>query len=106
MCRCKEQHLRQAVAAAPDEVGLMISLAKFLARQGRIRESDEVFETAQRVKPDAARVWFARADVLIKQKRDLDEAKNLLQKYVRAPVTVDDPPKQEAVRLLKQVGGD
>jgi hypothetical protein len=50
-------------------------------------------------------VWFARADVLIKQKRNLNEAKLLLEKYVSASITVDDPPKGEARRLLKQVGG-
>jgi tetratricopeptide (TPR) repeat protein len=100
-----EQHLRQAVAVAPHEVGHLIALAKLLATEGRTKESDAVFEQAQQVDPNSPRVWFARADLLIKQKRNLDEAKNLLERYVQAPITVDDPPKQEAVRLLKQVGG-
>jgi len=100
-----EQHLRQAVAVAPHEVGHMIALAKFLAAEGREKESDAVFQQAQTVNPNAPRVWFAQADTLIKQKRDLAQAKDLLQKYVRASITVDDPPKQDAVRLLKQVGG-
>jgi tetratricopeptide (TPR) repeat protein len=100
-----EQHLRQSVAAAPHEVGHIIALAKFLANEGRTRESDQMFLAAQRADPNAAQVWFAQADVLIKQKRDLQEAKNLLQKYLNAPITVDDPPKEEAARLLKQVGG-
>ena len=98
-----EQHFRKAVAVAPQEVGHLITLAKFLADQGRNKESDAVFQQAEKVKPDAPQVWFARADVLIKQKRNLDEARNLLQKYVKAPITVDDPPKQEAAKLLKQV---
>ncbi|MFL6450683.1 MAG: tetratricopeptide repeat protein [Bryobacteraceae bacterium] len=98
-----EQALRRAVAAAPHEVGHMITLAKFLANQGRTRESDAVFAAAEKVNPAAPGVWFARADTLIKSKRNLDEAKNLLQKYVQATITVDDPPKQEAARLLKQV---
>ncbi|HZS54770.1 MAG TPA: tetratricopeptide repeat protein [Bryobacteraceae bacterium] len=100
-----ETHLRQAVAAAPREVGTLISLAKFLANQGRNHESDEVFQQAEKINPNAPRVWFARADVLIKQKRDLAEAKALLEKYMHASVTPDDPPKQEALRLLKQAGG-
>ena len=100
-----EQHLRQAVAVAPHEVGHMITLAKFLANQGRGKESDAVFQQAKTVNPNAPQLWFAQADTLIKQKRDLAQAKDLLQRYVRAPITVDDPPKQEAVRLLKQVGG-
>lgn len=97
-----EQHLRQAVAAGPHEVGHLIALAKFLANQGRTRESDAVFEQAQQANPNAARVWFAKADVLIKQKRNLSEAKMLLKQYVEAPITVDDPPREQAFRLLKQ----
>lgn len=100
-----EQHLRKAAAAAPHEVGHLIDLAKFLANQGRSRESDAVFMEAQRLDPNAPKVWFARADVLIKQKRNLDEARNLLEKYMRASITVDDPSKEDAQNLLKQVGG-
>jgi len=100
-----EERLREAIAVAPHEVGHMIALAKFLASQGRARESDAVFLQAQNTDPDSPKVWFARADTLIKQRRDLYEAKSLLEKYVKAPVTVDDPPKQEALRLLKQVNG-
>ena len=98
-----EEALRKAVAVAPHEVGHMITLAKFLANQGRTRESDAVFAAAEKVSAGAPKVWFARADTLIKNKRNLDEAKNLLQKYVQASITVDDPPKEEAARLLKQI---
>lgn len=100
-----EQHLRQAILAAPHQVGHFIALARFLANQGRTRESDAVFAQAQSVNPAAPGVWYARADVLIKQKRNLDEAKALLEKYMQASITVDDPSKQEAQRLLKAVGG-
>ncbi len=100
-----EMHLRQAIAAAPHEIGHKIALARFLATQGRNRESDDVFLQAQKDHPNAPRLWFARADVLIKQKRDLAEAKTLLQKYMHAQITVDDPPKEQAAQLLKQAGG-
>jgi len=100
-----ELHMRQAIAAAPHEVGHLIALARLLANQGKQRESDAVFLEAQKVNPNAPEVWFARADVLIKQKRNLDEAKRLLEKYMSASTTVDDPPKEEARRLLKQAGG-
>ena len=101
-----EQHLREAVAVAPHELGHVIALAKFLANQGRIRESDAVFLEAQKAHPDAPKLWFARADTLVQQKRSLDEAKLLLQKYIDAPVTADDPPKQAAARLLKQAAAE
>ena len=97
-----EQQLRQAVEVAPREVGHLIALAKFLANQGRNGESDAVFQQAQKVSPNAPRVWFAKADVLVKQKRNLSEAKTLLKQYVQAPITVDDPPRQQAFQLLKQ----
>jgi tetratricopeptide (TPR) repeat protein len=100
-----EQHLRQAIAVAPRSVGHIVALAKFLANQGRISESDALFAQAGEVSPDNPRVWFARADVLVKQKRNLDEAKTLLTKYMQSPITTDDPPREEARRLLKQAGG-
>jgi tetratricopeptide (TPR) repeat protein len=100
-----EFHLRQAVEMGPREIGHLLSLARFLAMQGRVHESDAVFQQAQQIAPNAPQLWFARADVLIKGNRDLPEARNLLQKYMKASITVDDPPKTEASRLLKQVGG-
>jgi tetratricopeptide (TPR) repeat protein len=100
-----ETRLRQAVAATPHKVSGLLELAKFLANQGRTRESDQVLAEAQQMKPDAPEIWYTRADLLIRQRRNLDEARNLLQKYMRATITVDNPSKDEAARLLKQVGG-
>lgn len=103
--RSAENELRQAVVVAPGSIAQLIELAKFLSKQGRTRESDAVLQKAQQVAPESPRVWFARADLYVKQKRNLDEAKSLLQKYLQAPVTVDDPPKEEARRLLRQADG-
>jgi tetratricopeptide (TPR) repeat protein len=100
-----EDHLRRAIAAAPQKVGGLLELAKLLASEGRNHDSEAVLAEAQKIRPDAPEVWYARANLLIKQKRNLEEAKDLLQKYLRAPITVDDPPKGEATRLLRQVGG-
>jgi predicted Zn-dependent protease len=80
-------------------------LAKFLANQGRIHESDALFLKAREVSPNDPKVWFAQADILVKQKRNLGEARELLNKYVHSSITADDPPRDEALRLLKQVGG-
>jgi tetratricopeptide (TPR) repeat protein len=101
-----ERELRQSVAVAPRSVGHLIELAKLLATQGHVRESDDVLLQAQRLAPNSPRLWFATAGIYIKQKRNLNEAKNLLVKYVQAPVTADDPPKQEALRLLREAGGE
>jgi tetratricopeptide (TPR) repeat protein len=100
-----ESDLRRAVESAPRQVGRVIELAKFLANQGRNTESDALFSKAEREFPNSPRLWFAHAKILVKQKRDLDEAKQLLQKYLQAPITADDPPRQEAQELLKQATG-
>jgi tetratricopeptide (TPR) repeat protein len=100
-----EEHLRQAAAAAPHGVGYLINLAKLLAKEGRTQESEQVFRQAEEIKPNTPSIWYAHADVLIKQQRELAEARALLEKYMRASITPDDPPKQEAMKLLKQLGG-
>jgi tetratricopeptide (TPR) repeat protein len=100
-----EIHLRQAIAATPQKVGAMLVYAKFLSNQGRTRESDAILAEAQRIQPDSPRVWYARADLFVRERRNLAEARDLLTKYMRATITVDDPPKDEAARLLKQAGG-
>ena len=100
-----EAQLRNAVELAPLQVGRILDLAKFLAKQGRVQESDDLYNKAEKMAPNAPKIWYARADMLIKQKRNLPEAKHLLLKYLQAQVTPDDPPKQDAERLLKQVDG-
>jgi tetratricopeptide (TPR) repeat protein len=99
-----EDSLRRAIQAAPRQVGRVLDLAKFLANQGRTRESDAVFAKAEREFPNTPRVWFAEANVLVKEKRNLPEARRLLEKYMAAGVSPDDPPKAEAERLLRQAG--
>jgi tetratricopeptide (TPR) repeat protein len=100
-----ERHLLKAIEATPQKISGFLEYAKFLAAQGRNRESDEVLLKVQQMHPEAARVWYTRADILIRQHRDLPQAKSLLQRYLQASLTVDDPPKQDAARLLRQAGG-
>lgn len=98
-----EQHLRNAIAKAPREVGRVIDLAKYLAKRGRYRESDATFEEAAKLAPDSPNVLFAQAHTFIHEKRRLDEARVLLEKYVHSSLTPDDPSREEAFRLLKQI---
>ena len=101
-----EVQLRKAVESAPRQVGRVIDLAKFLANQGKQQESDALFAKAEKMAPETPKVWYAKADVLVKQKRNLDEAKRLLQKYMQSSaITPDDPSKDSAQRLLKQASG-
>lgn len=100
-----EQQLRHALALAPKQVGRVLDLAKYLAKQGRYKESEEVFQQAEKIAPNSPKVMFARAHTYIKEKRNLDQAKALLEKYLRANLTPDDPPREEASKLLKQAAG-
>jgi tetratricopeptide (TPR) repeat protein len=95
-----EQHLRQAVALAPKQWGRVMDLARFLAKRGNTRESDELFDQAAKLAPGNPRIMFYRAETLIEQKRNLADARNLLQKYLSEPLTADDPPRQRAQELL------
>jgi tetratricopeptide (TPR) repeat protein len=97
-----EHHFRQAFALAPKSVGRAIDLAKFLSNHGREKESEVIFNQAAKIEPDSPRLMFERASAYVRSKKNLDEAKTLLQKYLNSPLTPDDPPRAEAQRLLKQ----
>jgi tetratricopeptide (TPR) repeat protein len=98
--RAAEDHLRRATRLAPDKPGPRIDLARFLARQNRIEESDTVFAEAARIAPEDPEVWFARAKTLVEKKRNLSEARQLLERYLAAALTPDHPPRAEARALL------
>jgi tetratricopeptide (TPR) repeat protein len=100
-----EEHLRRAVDASPQRIGRILDLAKFLAKQGRYQESDQSLEQAEKIAPNSPRVIFAKADLYVKSKRNLDVAKKLLQQYMSMSLSPDDPPRSDAAKLLKQVQG-
>jgi Flp pilus assembly protein TadD len=100
-----EQQLRRAVDAAPTQVGRVIDLARFLAKQGRHQESDAEFVRAEKIAPDSPKVIFARAASYVETKRNLPQARSLLQKYLKSDLTPDDPPRQEAEKLLRTAAG-
>jgi len=100
-----EKYLRHAMQLAPHQVGRVIDLAKFLAKQGRFEESDKTFVAAQKLAPDAPKVMYARAATYIETKRNIETAKVLLEQYLAAPLTPDDPPRADAQKLLRQVSG-
>lgn len=97
-----EFHLRQAVNLAPRQVGRFIDLGRFLSNQGRHQESEAVFAQAEKVAPNEPRLLFEKASSYIRAKKNLDAAKLLLERYLKSPLTPDDPPRAEAERLLKQ----
>jgi tetratricopeptide (TPR) repeat protein len=101
-----EENLRYAVDRAPQKVGLVLNLARFLARRGRYEESEKVFQRAEQLAPDSPRVIFARAETYVRTERNPATARELLKKYLSAGnLTPDDPPRSEALKLLKKVDG-
>jgi tetratricopeptide (TPR) repeat protein len=101
--RTAEFHFRQAFQMAPKSVGRAIDLARFLSKQGKVDESEAIFAQAEQVNPHSPRLKFERASSYIQQKRNLPAAKSLLEQYLNAPLSPDDPPRSEAERLLKKV---
>ncbi|MDP8989383.1 MAG: hypothetical protein M3N41_04795 [Acidobacteriota bacterium] len=99
-----EQHLRKALELAPRQVGRLMALAKYLSARGRMKESDALFEQAERIAPEDPRVIYERAWAYVQSGRNLEEARRLLRRYLQAPVTPSDPPKSEAESMLRKIG--
>jgi Flp pilus assembly protein TadD len=100
-----EEHLRRAMELAPHQVGRMLDLAKFLAKQGRFEESEQTFVAAEKLAPNAPKVLYARAATYIQAGRNLETARGLLEKYLACQLTPEDPPKAEARKLLRRASG-
>ena len=97
-----EAHLRRAMELAPSEAGRIIDLAQYLAKRGRVEESDALFDQARKMAPGLPRVAFAIARADIENHRNMDQARSLLQEYLHASLTPDDPPRHEAEKLLRR----
>jgi Flp pilus assembly protein TadD len=95
-----EQHLRRAMELAPKQWGHAMELARFLAKRGKTKESDALFERAASLAPGNPRILYYRAESYIEEKRNLTDARTLLEKYLKAPLTPDDPPREQAQALL------
>jgi Flp pilus assembly protein TadD len=101
-----EEHLRRAAELAPQEVGRVLDLAHFFAKQGRYQEADQSFRRAEKIAPESPKVMYAEAEVYVTAGRNLDTARDLLRKYLAATnLTPDDPPRSQAEKLLRQAEG-
>ncbi len=103
--RSAEAHLRRAVELAPQQVGKIIELARFLSKQGRYQEADQSFERAEKVAPNSPRVVFAKASTYVEANHNLEVARELLKRYMSMSLNPDDPPKSEAAKLLRKAQG-
>jgi tetratricopeptide (TPR) repeat protein len=99
-----ERHLRAAMDLAPRQVGRVVALARYLSAHGRTKESDALFDQAEKIAPEDPHVIYERASAYVKSGRNLDEARKLLHRYLEAPITPSDPPKSDAQSLLRKIG--
>jgi tetratricopeptide (TPR) repeat protein len=95
-----EQHLRRALELTPKQVSRVLDLAHYLSMRGRTKESDALFEQAIKMAPEDPQVLFTRAESYIETRRNLADARLLLERYLRSPLTPDDPPRERAQELL------
>jgi len=100
-----EEHLRHAIEVSPQQVGRVIDLARFLAKQGRLQEADQSFARAHKIAPNSPKVLYAQADVYIKSHHNLRVARELLERYLSLNLGPEDPPRSQAEKLLRQVQG-
>ncbi len=100
-----EGQLVKAIDMAPRQINRIVDLAKFLAGQGRISESEAAFERAASINSSDKKLLFTRAETYVKGRRNLGAAKKLLEAYLQCPLTPDDPSREEARRLLERASG-
>ena len=100
-----EAQLRRAVEMAPKQIGRLIDLAHLFTKQGRYHDADVSLARAEQIEPNSPKLMFAKADLYIKSKRNLEEARELLKRYLSSTLSPDDPPRANAEKLLKQVQG-
>ncbi|MFN3323948.1 MAG: tetratricopeptide repeat protein [Bryobacteraceae bacterium] len=100
-----EQQLRRAAELAPRQAGRVLDLARFLAQQGRVQESEAVLKQAEKIDPNEPRILFERANAYIRSKKNIEEARELLKKYIASPLTPEHPSRREAEQLLRQTYG-
>jgi tetratricopeptide (TPR) repeat protein len=98
-----EQHLRKALELAPKEMSRVLVLARYLAKHGRANESDALFAKAAEMEPGNPRVIFYQAESYVEGRRNPDQARQLLERYIALPLTPDDPPRDSAKALLAKI---
>ena len=77
------------------------NIFRYLAKQGRVQESEAVFDQADKIAPGSPKVLFWRAKTYVQEKQNLDKAQDLLKRYLQCNLTPDDPPREEAEKLLQ-----
>jgi Flp pilus assembly protein TadD len=83
----------------------VLDLARFFARRGRVQEAERTLEEAEQLAPGSPKVLYARAELYILTRRNPQEARRLLEQYLRSSLTPEDPSPEQAKKLLQRIGG-
>lgn len=70
-----------------------------------MKEAEAVFGEAAKIAPNDRERIFAQAEVYVEAKTNQAEARRLLTQYLSLPLTPDDPPRRDAEKLLRKIGG-
>ena len=98
-----EAQLRRAVELAPHQIGRLIDLARFFSKRGKHHESEAAFARAAQINPESPKLLIERAESYVEQGQKLPEARRLLERYLKAKLTPEDRPRDEARKLLEKV---
>ncbi|MGA8152906.1 MAG: tetratricopeptide repeat protein [Terriglobales bacterium] len=93
-----EKEYRAAVQISGGRPGTWLNLAQFYRRRGRLAEMQDAIQHAVAA-PGSQHVLMPAAEVLIRTKRDLPTAADMLRRYL-ANETVEDAPAFKAHYLL------
>lgn len=100
-----EQHLKRAAELAPRQIGRLLDVAKFLARQGRLIESESFISKAEKLDPNNPKLLYDKAQTYLIAKKNLPMATKLLEQYLKADLNPDMPSRADAEKLLRQARG-
>lgn len=100
-----EQHLKRAAELAPRQIGRLLDVAKFLARHGRLIESESFISKAEKIDPNNPKLLFDKAQTYIIAKKNLPAATRLLEQYLKSDLNPEMPSRAEAEKLLRQARG-
>ena len=98
-----ERELRKAVEMEPNKQGRLLDLAAFLTDRGRYDEADALYDRAAALNPESPDYLFSRGQQLAKSNRNPQQARQLLERYLKMPRQPDDPPPSEVLALLKKL---
>jgi cytochrome c-type biogenesis protein CcmH/NrfG len=100
----KAEKLAAQIAALDAAKGEYIQ-ARIAEERQEFSRAEEHLRRAVEMAPESPKGLFALAELYIQRKRNLKEARALLQRYLQLQLTPEDPPRREAELLLVRAGG-